>query len=533
MNIGSWHPLRTFGQLLKAAMANSDHLEAITAEKALSYPAVWYGVNKIAGHIAQLPLGVYRRQERGADRERKHRVAQLLRKPNAYQTATVFREQHAAHSILQGNGRAAIVRAGNSMVSELIPLLPDYTATGMLVGEKLHATRPPEDDRLRQFFRTVGQENGTLENDPHGVIMLMDSDVLHVPGLTIDGVSGLPLIEAAQRNLAISLGTEKRLSTQMQKGFQGNLFLEAPEGVFTKQKDAEEFLDAFERRHFGSDKADKAGLLRQGIKANILQMNNHDAQFADMRRFQRQDAALWLGLEQILGDDSSVSYNSLEQKNLAYLMNTLNRWLSRYEQEMEVKLLSRREFRDETHFIRFNTGALLKSDFKSSIEALSQAITSTIFSPNEAREKLDMNPREGGDEFANPAITPGGGEESEEPEEPETPDNSAAARAVAGRLEHLIQVEANRVKNATKHENYVAWLDSFYEKWEPKLIGWLEELGLDPELATTHCEQSKEQLLDVCGESHSETLADNVTACVSDWPGRATTIMEAETNVRI
>lgn len=530
--IGQWHPLQTFGQLLKQAMSGSEHSEAITAEKALSYPAVWYGVNKIAGHLSQLPIGIYRRLDEGAERERGHRTAQLLRKPNAYQTATVFREQHAVHSILQGNGRAAIARVGNGAITELIPLLPDFTATGMLMGEKLHATRPPADDRVRQFFQTVDQESGKKEEDPHGVIMLTDSQVLHVPGLSIDGVSGLPLIEAAHRNLAISLGSERRLSSQMQKGFQGNLFLEAPAGVFRSKEDAQEFIDGFVKKHYGAKKGEEPGLLREGITANMISTNNHDAQMAEMRKFQRQDAALWLGLEQILGDDSSVSYNGLEQKNLAYLMNTLNRWLKRYEEEIEFKLLPASQFKADTHFVKFQTGALLKSDFKTAIEALSNAVTSTIFSPNEARDKLDMNPREGGDEFTNPAITPGGGEEpDDEPEESTA--TSAAARAVAGRLEHLIQVEANRVKNATKHENYVAWLDNFYSKWEPKLSGWLDDLGLDPELATTHCEQSKNELLDVCGESQPADLGENVTACVTAWTDRATTLLEADTNVYI
>jgi len=92
-----------------------------------------------------------------------------------------------------------------------------------------------------------------------------------------------------------------------------------------------------------------------------------DAGDAREPQFQRQDAALWLGLEQILGDDTSVSYNSLEQKNLAYLMNCLNKWLKRWEEEMEYKLLPRRQFDLESHFIRFNSAALLKSDYKTSV----------------------------------------------------------------------------------------------------------------------------------------------------------------------
>ncbi|HUS39557.1 MAG TPA: phage portal protein, partial [Pirellulales bacterium] len=239
-------------------------------------------MNKIAGHISQLPIGVYKRLDRGAERDRTHPVAMLMRKPNKYQTSTIYREQMAVHSILQGNGRSAIVRDPTGRATELIPLIPEYTGTGMLAGEKLHATRPPKDDRIRLFYDPVG-------DDDDGPIMLDDENVVHIPGLTLDGINGLPLIEAAKRNLQISLGTETRIAAQMQNGFQGNIMLQAPPGVFRKQQDAQEFLEAFEERHHDKAKAGKPGLLRDGITANILAMNNTDAQFSEQRMFQRQD----------------------------------------------------------------------------------------------------------------------------------------------------------------------------------------------------------------------------------------------------
>jgi hypothetical protein len=44
-------------------------------------------------------------------------------------------------------------------------------------------------------------------------------------------------------------------------------------------------------------------------------------------------------------------------------------------------------------------------------------------SPNEVRDLEDMNPREGGDEFANPAIdtSKGGESDANQPTEPEGP----------------------------------------------------------------------------------------------------------------
>jgi hypothetical protein len=247
------------------------------------------------------------------------------------------------------------------------------------------------------------------------------------------------------------------------------------------------------------------------------------------RKFQRQDAALWLGLEQILGDDSSVSYNSLEQKNLAYLMNCLNKWLKRWEEELEYKLLTDREYDTDSVYIRFNTAALLKSDYKTSIESLSAAITSTIISPNEAREKLDLNPYDGGDVYANPAITPGSSD-TPAPSDGSTPDPGAnsSGLAIRARVQHLFGVEANRVKKCAESGNFLARVEAFYSKWEPKLADAFEEVGVDRDEAASHCSESLRRLLDVADYSTADNLLANVSKCVNDWKQRANSIGEIE-----
>lgn len=526
---GLMNPAQWLVHFVRGIGSGSDATErTLTSEQTLTYAPIWYGVQKIAGHIAQLPISVYQRVEGGGEKKRNHYVTKLLRRPNPYQTSTVFREQVAAHSILEGNGRAAIVRSGSRPI-ELIPLHPECTGTGMLLGEKVHLTRPPSNDRLRKFFPDV---SGSMDGE--GPIYLDDVDVLHIPGLTLDGIVGLPLREIAKRNLNASINTEKRIGKQMGQGFAGSIMLHAPPGVFRKAEEAKEFLDDFTARHHSPDKAGLPGLLREGITAQLMEANNQEAEMIENRKFQRQDAALWLGLEQILGDDTSVSYNSLEQKNLAYLMNCLNRWLKRWEEELDVKLLPTREYERDTHYIKFSAAALLRSDYQTTVEALGLAIGSRIISPNEAREKLDMLPYEGGDAYENPAITPGQGGGSSEPETDEAAttdgDDAPAAElhpAVRSRLEHLIDTEAKRVEQAAqkaveKSLNYVDWLDNFYsENWLPKLAETCEELGLDRDAAVAHCEESKERLLTVCDTSTEQTLVANVAACVKNWKHRA------------
>ena len=497
--------------------------KTLTDERALSYAPIWYGVSKIAGHVAQLPLKVYKRLDRGAELVRDHNISKLIRRPNKYQTSVVFREQVATYSLLDGNGAAAIVRRGSKPV-ELLPLHPDRLVTVMFEGEKIHGYKPDENDRVKLFFNPPEP----TQSDPW--YLFDDSEVLHIPGLSLNGVAGVSLRKMMSRNVGASIDAEERYSKQMQKGFSGNLVIEVPSGMLRNEKDAEEFIAAWKKKHHDPNKAGEPALLREGMKANVISLTNKDAEMIENRRFQRQDAALYLGLESILGDDNSVSYNSLEQKNLAYLMNCLNRWLVRWEQEVEYKLLSKREFDNETHFVRFNTAALLKSDFQTTVSSLSTLVTGTILSRNEAREVLDRNPVEGGDEFENPAITPGRSSTGMEDDSPDDSPEPSARRAINSRLGHFIGGECSKVISAAqqaveKGKNFLAWVDDFYsDKWLPKMADLLDEIGLDRDLAAAYCKDSKQRLLEITDYSTPENLASNVEKCVSTWKNRANSI---------
>jgi HK97 family phage portal protein len=496
----------------------------LTPEKMLSYSTMWYGVSKIAGHVAQLPVYVYRKVGRGVEEQKNHSLPVLLRRPNALQTSIVFFEQLMTHALIEGNGRAAIVRKGNRIV-ELLPMLPEYTVTIVDTGDKIHACKPPKHDRLRKYFTNPNESGDTPW------LFFDDVDVVHIPGLSTNGITGLSLRQIASRNIGASIDAEQRLAKQMQAGFSGNLMLEAPPNMFRDAKDAEEFLDAFEKRHNGPEKAGKTGMLLEGMKAQVMALTNKDAEMTENRRFQRQDAALYLGLESILGDDSSVSYNSATEKNRAYLVNTLNKWLTRIEQEMEYKLLPTRQFTAGDIIVRFDTAPLLKSDFGAQVDAVIKLVQAAVFSRNDGRELLGYNPVEGGDEYSNPAITPGVSP-APEPPVPEDDDieDPVARRAINSRLAFFIGGEQKKVIDAAKQAtekglNFVSWLETFYSaRWPLKMAAVLDELDLPRDEAKTYCDESKRRLLEACDTATKDTLSAAVKNVVSTWKNRANSI---------
>lgn len=506
-NISNW---------LAEVLVGSSSGKYVTPEEAIKYPPIWYAVNKIAGHVGQLPLICYRRLPNGQGAEPATDIApyKLMRiAPNAWQSPIIFKETLQSHCLLWGNAYAYIVRQGNRPV-QLIPLYPGRTAPEVVDGTKQYLHLPNDSDDPIIRYRKPNAENYIIFND---------EEIVHIPGLGFDGFAGVSLWKAASDSWSIGLESDQRILNGFKQGFKAAMLLEAPPEAFRKEEDARQFIHDFNAYHSGSENADKAGLLTRGIKANVVQMNSQEAQMVEHRRYQRQDTALWFLLESILGDNESVSYNSLEQKNLAYLQNCLMRWLVKWEEECNRKLLSQQS---ERYFFKFMVSDLLRADHKTMMETFSLGITSRIYSPNEARAKLDMNPYEGGDTYENPAITPGQG--SSEPPPQNEPDNTQTAgetdttnAALRQVMEHMIGVECSRLEKHAKKDNPIEAIERFYAKWEDTLANAVQRVSGDASIAKTHCEASKTLLAEAFAGNQEEDVPGIVARCTEHWDLRA------------
>ena len=225
-----------------------------------------------------------------------------------------------------------------------------------------------------------------------------------------------------------------------------------------------------------------------------------------------------LNLPGMPGDGQNRSYNSKEMEALEYLDSALGPWLCKWETQINAKVLSAKD-RKAGYFSRFNLGALLRTDAKTQAEIISIYRQCGVYSSNEARELLDRNNREGGDSYENPVITPG---------DPSAPKTDKNAKAMKETLRSLARREANNAISGSKNADFLAWIDENYAKWEQKLGDKFDAIGLDRSQAKAHCDESRELLLEIAGNSTAETLENNVSMLVSGWEERYLELMEAE-----
>ena len=124
-----------------------------------------------------------------------------------------------------------------------------------------------------------------------------------------------------------------------------------------------------------------------------------DSQFLELRQYSALQIASAFGVKPYqVGDYTKSSYASAEAQQLSFLVDTLLFIVKQYEEELTYKLLTDAEVANGYH-IKFNVAVMLRADQKTQIETLSTAVSNFLMSPNEARERLDLPSKEGGDQL--------------------------------------------------------------------------------------------------------------------------------------
>lgn len=347
---------------------------------ALTCATVWAAVRVISEGAASLPLITYRRDGSTRLRAVEHPLYSLLHdEPCPGIGSLVWREALFAHALTYGNGYAEIERrAADNMPVALWILSPERV-------------QPYRDSDTRVYYR-VTQPNG-------GHTVLAGENVIHLRGLGGDGVMGYSVIKTARESLGLTLAAQQFGAKLFGTGARPSGVLEHPGRL---SDDARQRLRSdYERLHSGLDNAHRIAILEEGMKWQALGVPPDDAQFLQTRQFQVAEVARWFNVPSSkLRDNTGQTYSSIEAENQAFYTETLRPWLIRFEQELAIKLLNPVERR--SHYFEHLIEGLLRADVKTRFEVYALAKNWGIYSTNEIRERENLPPIEGGDQFLQP-----------------------------------------------------------------------------------------------------------------------------------
>lgn len=357
---------------------------SVSPDSAMRTAAVYACVKVLSEDIGKLPCILYRRTTKGGRDSRvratEHPLYRIINvKPNSLQTPMGFRETGTASAVMRGNAISYISRVGSGRVSELIPLHPDNITIKINdIGSREYEYRPE-----KGAHRTLPQ-----------------SDVLHVMGLSLNGWSGCSPITYAKETIGLTQATERHGAKVFSNGARMGGILYHP-GRFKDPGTGKRVGMEFDEITSGEN-AHHTVVLEEGMKWEQVAMNADDAQYLETRQFQIPEIARFFRMPlHKIGDLTRATFSNIEHQSLEYVIDTLGPWLVRWEQAMNIALLTQKE--QEEYYFEFLVDGLLRGDIKSRYEAYSRGILSGFLTRNECRQRENLEWIDGLDEPLTPS----------------------------------------------------------------------------------------------------------------------------------
>lgn len=307
-------------------------------------------------------------------------ISLLKNRPNPYMTPSDFKQLLEFQRNHYGNAYAYI----------------EHDRTGKFVG--LHPLDPLKVKVLIDNDKLLKSNVMYLyEYDIDGKkYYFKDGDVLHLKGgISSNGIIG----KSIREDLALTLKGMKEAQSYLNDLYNSGLTAKAIvqyTGDLSKEK--KEALVSELANFARSKNSGNIVPIPLGMDLKPLDIKLTDAQFFELKQFTSLQIAAAFGVKpNHLNNYEKSSYANSEMQNLTYYVDTLLFILKKWEEELNYKLLTKKEIEQGYHF-EFNVATILRGDIKTQAEALSKFVQGSIYTIDEARQYLSMPKlKEGGE----------------------------------------------------------------------------------------------------------------------------------------
>lgn len=332
----------------------------------------------ISSAIGMLPFNLMRHTAAGLiEKAENHPVHRLMRiKPNDAQTPFQFKSYMQGRALLKGNAYAYKV-PGVNRIQALWPLDPDRIELVV-------------DDAFQPRYRYTPNR---------GAVRYFSADeVMHLRSpWSSDGISGIGLLTLAADALGLAEITEEAAASFLRNGA-------SPGGVLStskvlKPETRDKLKQQFSEQFQGSHNAGRWLVAEEGLEAKPLPVNSRDAEGLMHRKYQAEEISRFTGVPRPLLMFDETSWGSgIEALGLFFVTYCLMPWFVCWEEAVAHALLTEDE--RASLYAKFNEAALLRGSLKEQAEFFSKALggpgAGGFMTPDEVREKMDMNPLPGG-----------------------------------------------------------------------------------------------------------------------------------------
>jgi HK97 family phage portal protein len=354
-------------------LGRSDAGVLVNEKQAMRLSTAFGCIKIISEDLSRLPLEIFQSMPDSSMRlATEHRCYPYLHdRPNPDMSSTVWRGAWLASALAYGNGYCWIKRDRAARVIGLYLLAPDKTSPVRINGKLAFAT---------------------TQTDTGEAAYIDPENILHMPGLTLDGIIGLSPIQTCKNSFGLGIAAEKFGAQFFGNGARATGVLSHPATLDTE---AYENLKKSVREWATGEAALRPIILEEGMKWEQITIPPNDAQFLETRKFQKEEVAcLYRVPMHLLQDLSRATNNNIEHQGLDYVRFCLAPWAVRMEQEINFKLLG------GPFVAEHNLNDLQRGDFASQTTGFSTLRNIGVYSANDILRALRQNPipaEEGGD----------------------------------------------------------------------------------------------------------------------------------------
>jgi HK97 family phage portal protein len=377
----------------------------ISEMTALQTAAVFQCVTIIANGIATHPLNVYTRSLEDGKSSKKiaysHPLFDILHsEPNPEMTSSTWRRTMTCHKLLWGNSYAELERDEAGRVIAIWPRNPARTRP-VRASEafKMEGTLYPPGTLVYETYETMGDSQIMEQDETNARFgmrrIVLAEDMLHVPGLSLDGRLGQDVVILAKQAIGLALATEKYGAK-----FFGNGAI--PQGLLGVPGDMSDIQWETLKRSWaeahGGENQHKTGVLPPGVTYTKTGATPNEGQMIETRDKQVADIARFFNVPPhmvgINADDAGKS--TVEQSSIEFKLFCLDPHVVDFEHELKRKLFPNKGLVRNQYVAHFDMKKLMYPDAASRAAIYGSGKQWGYFCTDDIREMEGMNPVEDG-----------------------------------------------------------------------------------------------------------------------------------------
>ncbi len=332
------------------AFVNGDDLPTngiITIDQAMRYNVLNACVRVRAETFASVPAMLYKKTDDGRESITDHTLYTVLHdRPNADMSPFNFKETLMTNFDTNGNTVSEILRNSKGVIVGLFP--QSYKNVEIKINQ---------DAKRLEYIIGQGTNQKTFSK----------KDIFHVPNMSFDGLIGLSPIAYAAGSIKLGLSYEQYGVNFYKNAALSGGVLQHPTAL--SEPAFERLRESFAKSYQGLVNAGKPIILEGGATFASLTINPIDAELLMSKYFQIEDICrIYRVPPHLVQDLRKSTNNNIEQQSLEFVMYTMLPIYKRFEDNINMQLLTPKE-RASGLFVEFKIDGLLRGDSKSRADA--------------------------------------------------------------------------------------------------------------------------------------------------------------------